>query len=144
MEIGVTQTNNDLASQIFFNVSQAVGQGKSNLTEDVLLVQYFFRRMAASNVPTGPPELNAKMAAVQVTGVFDDLTKAAILEFQKRAGWTVDGIISPGKGGSYGYGVYTIWNMNSVVRGTIRNIWPRIQDLPDCPGVVKAKAQAIV
>lgn len=144
MELALTMFGK-VPAGVYFNVQAHVGANKFNLFEDVLLVQYFFRKLAEAGAPPGNAELRDTMAAVQATGIFDDLTKNAIVAFQKDRGYAPDGVISPAKnGGSYGSGAYTIWLMNGFVRSSFPMVWPRIQDFADCPPMIKANVQSVL
>lgn len=141
MELALTMFGK-VPSGVYFNVQAHVGQNKFNLFEDVMLVQYLFKKLAEAGVPPGNAELRTEMAAVKVTGAFDDATRDAILAFQKDRGYTPDGVVSPAKnGGGYGSGMYTIWLMNAFVRDSFPKVWPRLQDFADCPPTIKANVQ---
>lgn len=147
MELGITTFTGSFGSikgGIYYNVSSHVGKNKPNQPDDVQLVQFLCKRMAIAGEPKEAPDVVAKMAAVEVTGTYDDATGAAILALQKWHGSIADGIVSPAKGGSYAGGVHTIWLLNSFVKGSIPKVWPRLQDLPGCPGLVQTLIPVIV
>ncbi|MCI0639306.1 MAG: peptidoglycan-binding protein [Gemmataceae bacterium] len=137
----------DLVSQngkkacLFFNVDAHVGPNCQNKMDDVMLVQYLMRKLAEAGIPADNPAVRTTMSDVSPTGQFDATTGEGIRAFQEymrgKFGGVVDGRVSPAKGPSYGNGVYTIYNLNCWMRGAFANVWPRLQDLGDCPGLLK-------
>lgn len=130
------------ALPVFFNVDAVVGAAPAaNLREDVLLVQFLFSVIAKTVVD---PAAKAVLGAVQVTGVVDAPTIAAIKDIQTRhkmnsPGAIVDGRVSPAKGGySYGSGHWTITRLNDNVQNSNQDKWPRLDKLSGCPNEIKA------
>jgi len=128
---------------IFFNVSNHVGHGRTNSLEDVQLVQLMIRKIAQK--PLSNTNLRNRMMKVPLNGKCDKDTVDAIRAIQehvrtKSPGTIVDGWISPaGNSYLYGAGQYTIIELNSSVRKRYPNIWPRLQDFPECSGRLRSK-----
>lgn len=127
---------------VFFNVNGVVGAPPAqNAREDVLLVQFLFR-VIGRNV--ADPAAKAVLNAVQVTGVIDAPTIAAIKDIQTRhkknnPGAIVDGRMSPAKGGySYGAAEWAVVRLNENVQNSHLDIWPRIDKLDGCPAELTA------
>ena len=103
---------NDVNADVFWNVSEAVGNGCPNIVEDVMLVQFFLKR-AAEKFP-----LNKE--TITVNGVCDSVTIRAIYKFQSTYGSSVDGIIDRAKTGtpwsSKTKKEYTIILLNNCLR----------------------------
>src|SRR5262245_35158898 len=107
MELGIT-TINGKSNTVFFNVNAPVGPNCPNQMDDVMLVQFLFKKLAEANIPANGPELVKKMSAVTPNGTFDQATAESILGFQKHFGGVADGRISVARGASYGNGAFTI------------------------------------
>jgi hypothetical protein len=130
---------------VFFNLHGAVGEPPAlNNREDVLLVQFAFYVMGLHPLKKTGAALVAAARSVQMTGSVDRQTIAAIRALQadlksEYPGQVVDGRVSPAKGGiSYGSGAYwTISCLNGVFRGRYRDLWPRVDKVPGCPGEVQ-------
>ncbi len=134
---------------IFFNVDASVGAAAANSSrEDILLVQLLLKKNGEV-VPASNPQAkleNEIMKKVAFTGVADPATIAAIQAFQqsmkrKAPGTIVDGRVSPARNSAtFGAGTrYTIVNLNGFLRRHMPKIWPRFQDVPDCPGELKKR-----
>lgn len=121
---------------VFFNVEHPVGPNCPNVPEDVMLVQYLLRKLGQAMFPGDDPGLQARFSAVQATGDFDAATADSILRFQKRFTAVADGRVSPAKGISFGKGLYTIYELNYWMKDMYHGIWPRLQDLKDCPSYI--------
>jgi hypothetical protein len=137
MELGITKLGGK-AHNVFFNVEAPVGPMCPNRLEDVMLVQYLFRKIGQAHIPADQPELAKKFAAQMPSGKFDMSTAECILGFQKYFGGIADGRISVARGAAYGNGTYTIWKMNFWVRSSFNRVSPRIHDFPDCPPLLKS------
>src|SRR5262245_59900408 len=96
---------------IFFNVSAAVGPNCPNQLDDVMLVQYFLRKLGQAAIPANNPQLVSKMVSIMPTGNIEQQTIECILAFQKHFGGIADGKINSARGVSYGSGTYTIWKL---------------------------------
>jgi len=136
MELALTKFGGK-AHNVFFNVEAPVGPKCINKSEDVMLVQYLFRKLGQARVPAANPALVQKMAGINPSGQFDQTTAECILGFQKHFGSIADGRVSVANGASYGGGAYTIWRMNFFVRSSFAGVWPRLHDFPDCPPMLK-------
>jgi len=131
----------DLELPVFFNVDGVVGaQPAQNLTEDVLLVQFFLSQIARTPRATTPPELVAACKAViPSNGTIDDATIRAIRVFQQEMKkqspvQIVDARVSPSRGSTtFGAALFTIVVLNKAVRTRILDIWPRIDKIEKCP-----------
>lgn len=124
---------------VLFNVSAHVGPGKPNRTDDVFLVQFLMKKIG-EHYPKYPQTLST----LSVDGRYGPQTAAAIMACQnewkkKRPTLTVDGVVSPQQGTSPAYGgaVWSICQLNKSVKDKYMNQWPRMQDIPGCPGILK-------
>ena len=130
---------------VFYNVDGVVGAPPAdNKREDVLLVQFFIVLIGRSPKPDIPPNVVAALKAVQLTGVADAQTIAAIKAFQesnrqKRPNAVVDGRASPAKPGMrYAPGaLWTIVQLNFVCKNLHPDVWPRIDKIQGCPDDLK-------
>ncbi|MDH3378526.1 MAG: hypothetical protein OEQ39_16425 [Gammaproteobacteria bacterium] len=127
---------------VIFNVSGVVGAAPAkNLREDVLLVQFAFKVIADLPPRTESPEVAAAAKAVKLTGIADTATINAIRALQQfradskhNPSKVVDGRVSPARGGyNYGAAIWTIANLNNMVKNRAFDIWPRIDKIPGCP-----------
>lgn len=133
---------------IFFNVDSSVGNnGMNSNRTDILLVQFLVRKLGqiATNIPT---DKRARMAKVVVDGLSGPNTIDGIRAVQelmrdtKAPGTVVDGRISSARGYTYASSTgWTIVNLNAALRSRSQSIWPRLHDLPDCPGELKSEFQ---
>lgn len=132
---------------LFFNVDASVGnQGSNSKFDDIILVQFFLKLTGKLAVK---PDARAKMLATPQTGLIDATTIENIKFFQqslKDAGRpvTVDGRISSAKGYFFGATPFTIVHLNAIVRAGFREQWPRVQDIPECPDMLKPVIAAIL
>ncbi len=136
---------------IFFNIDSSVGQnGNNSSPEDVMLVQFFIRVNAQRN--TGNIDRNQlqRMLKVTVDGKCGPMTIDGIRAVQevrktRLAATVVDGRVSPSRGGyQYGAGVWTIVSLNSGFRSRYPEMWPRIQNHPNCPPLLKQAAERVL
>ncbi|WP_460451737.1 hypothetical protein [Alsobacter sp. SYSU BS001988] len=113
----------DLVDRIL-NVSQKVGDSRDspNLRDDVLAVQKLLVLAAV-----GP---GARFPEPTPTGVYDPTTAYYIYHIQQRQhaarpGSTVDGVMSPARNGSPGYGpgLHTIVILNNIARNANQSGW---------------------
>jgi len=133
---------------IFFNVDTSVGKsGQNSSKEDILLVQ-FLLKATAEVAPNGKGDGEAsrqRALKVPVTGVADDLTMDGIHAWQearKRSlpATIIDGRVDPARGVFYAKGgEWTIVDLNGIFRTLFPNIWPRLQDHPKCPAILKRR-----
>jgi len=135
----------DPALPLFFNVDSVVGAAPAqNLREDVLLVQFYLRTIGDKPLAKTDPDLAAACRKVNVTGVIDPETIAAIRLRQQVAksldgnsATVIDGRISPAKLG-YSYGqLWTIVFLNSDIQGRNKDVWPRLDKIAGCPPELK-------
>jgi hypothetical protein len=128
----------------FFNVNGVVGASPAqNGREDVLLVQFAFNLIALHPISSTAPAVLAAAKAVRMTGAIDPATVAAIRALQenlkaKHPGQVVDGRVSPAHGGaSYGAAIWTVCYLNGTLQVRFKEIWPRIDKIPGCPGEIQ-------
>ncbi len=128
----------------YFNVTRAVGAGRPNDTEDVLLVQFLLNLVVA---PDGSRYIQPPL---DLTGSFDARTGEAIRAFQgawnrgpgrRRHPVAQDGVVSPGQGLRIGDGdrTWTILALNVIAATSVTPA--RFTDLsghPDCPAALRA------
>ena len=127
---------------VFYNVDGVVGSNPAvNNREDVLLVQFAFKVIAAKPQGISSPESQKVFQAVQTTGIIDQATIDAIragqMEVKKqKPKAVVDGRVSPASSGSYGFGggaSYFVVTLNESIQMRHTEIWPRIDKIPGCP-----------
>ena len=126
----------------FYNISQPVGQGGVNSSEDVSLVQLFLSEVG--KVPPHP--IPPPTTPLLVNGIASPLLNEWILWFQKavkQAGKQiiVDGRIDPARihDGSYYGGRGTIAHLNISYRKRFRANHNALETAPNCPGQLKGK-----
>ena len=136
------------ALPMFFNVNSSVGNNGTNSNRaDILLVQFLTRKISVIAAANLSPDQRARMGRVTVDGVSGPITIDGIRAFQERMrqrhpGTVVDGRASSAQDGHvYGNGVWTIVSLNNSLRKRIPSVWPRLQDLPDCPSPLKTEFQ---
>src|SRR5262245_32973690 len=132
----------DKTDTLFFNVDAIVGENGVNRREDVLLVQYFLKKVATRLA--GQQPITQIIQKIQVSGTMDRATIDAIRAFQEDSrrlspATVVDGRVSVARGFSYGGGSWTIALLNQILKANFPNLWPRIQDFSDCPAEIKAR-----
>ena len=135
-------------TKIVFNVDTHVGRNCPNSTEDVLLVQFLMRK-AVSKTLMDRPALRQRVLRVQMSGTCDETTIDGIRAIQERMkehnpGTIIDGRVSPAKGAIYGDATWTIITLNSTVRNSYPETWPRLQDFDDCPVSLKQRVPSIL
>jgi peptidoglycan hydrolase-like protein with peptidoglycan-binding domain len=133
---------------MFFNVDSSVGNNGTNSNRaDILLVQFLIRKLSVLAASNLSPDQRARMGRVTVDGMSGPITIDGIRAVQERMrekqpGTVVDGRVSGARGRhQYGAGVWTIVSLNSSLRKRIPSVWPRLQDLPDCPAALKIEIQ---
>jgi hypothetical protein len=135
---------------MFFNVDSSVGQGGVNSSrEDILLVQFLVRKAGETATPAVSADRKARMLKVRATGTCDDDTIDGIRATQEHIrqvipGTVVDGRVSPARGYDYGGGSWIIIFLNMQIRVKFSNVWPRLQDLADCPPQLKTRFQEVL
>ena len=124
----------------FYNVTSHVGAGRTNNFEDVMLVEFLMQKVGEFYREHGA------LRNVLVNGAFDKNTADAIIAFQtvekrRRPAVVIDGVVSPQQGTSpaYGSAVWSICQLNKYVKDSYKQVWPRLQDLPGCPALLKQK-----
>lgn len=119
----------------FFNLTRPVGKGySSSPVDDVSFVQFAFAAIANSSATAVPPNLLDSWRKVQVTGVMDAATQAAIdawlLDRRTRFGRSVevDGILSvcPPYTNYAKNTPYAVAAINYVLLYATPSIWPRL------------------
>ena len=124
------------AARFYFNTDADVGPGKPNRADDVELVRYGIKALRNSpKAQTGGADAAAFMAAsavVALVGPYDASVGAAVLAFQKLAGFTQDSIVSKMLGGITPRGnSYMLQVMQANMRYMHPNLYPRIDTLPE-------------
>ena len=89
------------------------------------------------------------MLKVPISGSCDAATIDGIRAWQEGRkqdlpGTVVDGRVSPARGYFYGSGEWTIVDLNTVFRLHFKGIWPRLQDHPNCPGLLKMRVPQVL
>lgn len=124
---------------LFFNISNRVGAGCANATEDVVLASYLMRLSGKSSKNPKAREICQNTAVTY--SATDDFIKS-ITDLQCALGIDADGRISPSSSnGMYSGGrSYLIANFNKNVRVGYADLWPRIDRIPDIsvPALVTA------
>ena len=138
----------DPTDHMIFNIDAHVGQGCTNKSDDVFLVQFLMRK-AGEKKPVDRPDIRARLVKVPLSGTVDPLTVDGIKAAQeamraKRPTTVVDGIVSPARGVDYGGGIWVIVTLNDSVRTSFPDKWPRLQDFSDCPEPLKTKVLQIL
>ena len=116
---------------LFFNVDQRVGEGGTNLTEDVALASYLMR-LAARGAEN--PQAREILLKTVVTTTCTPAFIQSIKALQTTIKASPDGRISPSSAnGRYSGGKYLIANLNVNVRRGYPDLWPRIDRITDAP-----------
>ena len=140
----------DISTYIFFNVDSSVGNNAVNSNPvDILLVQFLIRKCAELAADGLRPDRRQRMLRVTPDGRVGPLTIDGIKAVQetmrdKYPGTVIDGRVSYARDYRYGGGIWTIVSLNFSLRKRTPQIWPRLQDLPGCPGALKIKFQEIL
>lgn len=138
---------------LFFNLDSSVGhQGQNSRQEDILLVQFLLHQIAegAQASKPGGEARRQRMLKVPLSGICDDVTIDAIRAWQEgrkqeAPATIVDGRVSVAHGVFYTKGgEWTIADMNAMFRILFPNIWPRLQDHPKCPGLLKTRVPQLL
>lgn len=139
--------------QMFFNVDQSVGHNAANANpDDILLVQFLLKQLGERQ-PSATAAGRARrerMRNVPLTGHCCPLTIDGIRAAQESGrdvqgpSSIVDGRVSSARGYNYGGGFWTIVDLNYQFRHITANMWPRLQDVPGCPGALAQKVRAIL
>ncbi|MBL8178638.1 MAG: hypothetical protein JNK48_28450 [Bryobacterales bacterium] len=139
----------------FYNLDKPVGKGKSNVRDDVGLVQFFL-----NNIRKNPQLMLGNMktpsSQLRVTGIFDNPTHDWIVAFQTavkagfQPGLLVDGIIDPARGytsqkTSITHSTYCIVLLNNAYESSNKDLFSHIWDdndmLPDIGKKLKDDAR---
>ena len=134
---------------LFFNVDSSVGQnGVNSNAIDIYLVQFLMRRIAERLSVTWGKQRD-RLLAVKVNGICTPVTIDGIKAIQemfkrKNPATIVDGLVAVAPDYYYGAGVYTIVVLNTTTRRKYPELWPRLQDFPDCPGPLKEKVPTLL
>ena len=134
--------------KVFFNLDSSVGNNGTNSNRtDILLVQFLIRKLSVVAASNLSPDQRTRMGRVAVDGRSGPITIDGIRAAQERMrvkypATVVDGrVSSAGQTGRYGGGVWTIVVLNNSLRRRTQSVWPRLQDLPDCPPALKIAIQ---
>jgi hypothetical protein len=129
----------DWGCPLLFNIDASVGQQCPSAVEDVLLVQLLLRKAGAGCWFDTEPAVRAHLERVRMSGACDALTIDGIRAVQeplrRLGGAAVDGRVCPYAGDSS----CLLFFLNFVVRQDYHRTWPRLQDFPDCPTLLKAR-----
>jgi hypothetical protein len=138
---------------IFFNVDSSVGEnGQNSSAEDILLVQFLLHEIAAaakSSKPGGEAH-RQRILKVPMSGASDAATIDGIRAWQegRKEGMPatiVDGRVNSARGVFYVKGgEWTIVDLNAMFRTLFPKIWPRLQDHPSCPSLLKTRVPQIL
>jgi hypothetical protein len=138
---------------LFFNVDGSVGEnGQNSSAEDILLVQFLLHEIAAaakSSKPGGEAH-RQRILKVPMSGANDAATIDGIRAWQegRKEGMPatiVDGRVNSARGVFYVKGgEWTIVDLNAMFRTLFPKIWPRLQDHPSCPGLLKTRVPQIL
>ena len=139
----------------FYNLDKPVGRGKSNIRDDVTLVQFFL-----TNIRRHPElllgGLKAPNSDLRITGVFDNATHDWIVAFQTavKGGFQphmlVDGIVDPARGytsqqTTITHSTYSIVLLNNAYETRNQELFSHIWDdkdmLPDVGKKLKNDAR---
>ncbi|MBI1894993.1 MAG: hypothetical protein HYS04_00445 [Acidobacteria bacterium] len=131
------QLPDDRVLKFFYNVSHSVGAGGSNKYFDVLLVQYFLKKVYKALKTVRPPA-----GDIPTNGICDRVTKAWIWQYQKdlkrihvQGGVFVDGLIDRARApiSSISKTTYTIIHLNRSMKGHYPQYFDLQQLDPDIP-----------
>ena len=132
---------------LFYNLDAAVGKGAANKRDDVLLVQYLMKTSA--NIPG---KFSAQVGGVTQTvgkwGDFDD----TLLEMVQKA-WSergtatwhdhrIDPVPRQGSTTPKHHAQYKILTLNAIYASLRPADFPRIAEVADCPGELRAAIRA--
>jgi hypothetical protein len=133
---------------VFFNLDSSVGyNGTNSKKTDILLVQFLIKKLSVLAASNLSPDQKSRMGRVTVDGRSGPITIDGIRAVQERMrqkhpATVVDGRVSCARPtGQYGGGIWTIVTLNSSLRKRIPSVWPRLQDIPDCPPSLKTEIQ---
>jgi len=125
----------------FYNLDKPVGRGKSNIRDDVGLVQFFL-----NNIRKNPQLLlgsfKAPASQLKVTGVFDNATHDWIIAFQTavkgafQPNMLIDGIVDPARGytsqqTTITHSLYCIALLNNAYESSNKDLFSHIWDDSD-------------
>lgn len=118
---------------LLYNVSKPVGKACPNLSDDVLLVRFFLRRISQA------PDLNGPFSDMPLVPSYDPQLSEAILWYQKavadsHAPISVDGRVDPAP---HGQGIYTIRHLNFSYRKRYPQFGHFIENDPMFPGMLR-------
>jgi hypothetical protein len=124
-------------------VTHAVGRNATNKRDDVLLVQYFLKKIYDK---PGKASLTRPTTPMVVDGYFGTITRNWILMFQndlKRLGYSVwaDGRVDPTTGdtrGTISKEIYTIFHLDNGFKFRYPEIHANMANSPDVPGELRA------
>lgn len=138
----------------FYNLDQPVGRNKSNLRDDVTLVQFFLNNIRKNpNLLLG--NLKPPASQLRVSGTFDTATHDWIIAFQTavKAGFQpnmlIDGIVDPARGynsqkTTITHSAYCIALLNNAYESSNKDLFSHIWDDSDMPVAIGKKLQSDV
>jgi hypothetical protein len=138
---------------LFFNIDTSVGEkGQNSKQEDIMLVQFMLRTIAetAKSHSSAGEVRRLRIAKVPVTGTCDAATIDGIRAWQEGRHDDLPATIIDGRANSardvfyVKEGEWTIADLNGIFRMLFPNIWPRLQDHPKCPIVIKNRVAQIL
>lgn len=138
------ENEKDASVDTIYEVTHAVGKNASNMRDDVLLVQYFLKKIYSKQ---GGHALSQPSKPMVVDGYFGPTTRSWILMFQndvRTSGFSVcvDGRVDPPTGaegvGSISKTTYTILHMNDAFKFRFPDIHAQMTTHPDVPAELRA------
>jgi hypothetical protein len=124
---------------VFWNIDSAVGKSGPNFKQDVMLVQFFLKKIFAD------PTLFVDADSLELDGLFGPKTQSFILKFQQlvlRAGQSIvaDGQVNRCRGGDFvsktSGKTYTIIWLNSSYQKRNPSSFPDLRGDGDLPGAL--------
>ena len=125
---------------IFFNVDSSVGEnGQNSSAEDILLVQFLLHEIAAAAKSSKPGGEAHRQRTIDGIRAWQEGRKEGM------PATIVDGRVNSARGVFYVKGgEWTIVDLNAMFRTLFPKIWPRLQDHPSCPSLLKTRVPQIL
>ncbi|MCV0394413.1 MAG: hypothetical protein K5872_15760 [Rhizobiaceae bacterium] len=136
-------------AKFMWNLDSSVGKGgANNNATDISFVQWYYTLSRDFHLTTPAAKAIYKNVAItgKCTGQDSDPLVQAILSQQRETRHpTVDGKISVAKGtGKVGDSAYFILRMGARMAVMYPQAWPRLDQIPHCPGAVAAASKAAI
>ena len=136
-------------SHFHWNLDCSVGKGGQNsLPCEVSYIQWYYT--LAAQHPLTPQDRKAVYSKVAVTGRCtgadsDPLVQAILIHQKALSHPVIDGKISVATGdGKVGSNAFFIMRLNARLSDMHPNVWPRLDPIPGCPGIVANVVRACV